>query len=139
MTFAAPKTRMGTNRAMADASLVSFLEDRRRPVESALRNFVDALAADIPGSLAAAIRDGVLSGGKRIRPLLLVAGYEEAGAVSTDRTYDLAASVELIHAYSLMHDDLPCMDDAPLRRGRPTVHTLHGAHTATAAGALLTV
>ena len=107
------------------------------PVESALRNSVDALAADIPGSLAAAVRDGVLSGGKRIRPLLLVAGYEEAGAVSTDRTYDLAASVELIHAYSLMHDDLPCMDDAPLRRGSPTAHMLHGAHTATAAGALL--
>ena len=137
MNSLSPTAGKRTNRVMADTSLVSFLEDRRRPVESALRDSVDTLAADIPGSLAAAIRDAVMSGGKRIRPLLLVAGYEEAGAASTDPVYDLAASVELIHAYSLMHDDLPCMDDAPLRRGSPTAHILHGAPTAAVAGALL--
>ena len=124
-------------RAMADASLPSFLEDRGKPVESALRDSVDALAVRVPASLAAAIRDGVMGGGKRVRPLLLVAAYEEAGGVSTGPVYDLAASVELVHAYSLMHDDLPCMDDAPLRRGRPTAHIIHGAPAAAAAGALL--
>ena len=125
------------SRAMADTSLASFLEVRRKPVESALRRSVEALADFVPASLASATRDGVMSGGKRIRPLLLVAAYEEVGAVSTDPVYDLAASVELVHAYSLMHDDLPCMDDAPLRRGRRTAHIVHGAHTAAAAGALL--
>ena len=125
------------SRAMADASLASFLEDRRKPVESALVSSVDSLAGLVPGTVAAAIRDGVTSGGKRIRPLLLVAAYEEVMAVSTDGVYDLAACVELIHAYSLMHDDLPCMDDAPLRRGSPTAHIAHGAHAAAAAGALL--
>ena len=122
---------------MADASLASFLEDRRRPVESALRSSVDALADFVPTSLVAAIRDGVMGGGKRIRPLLLVSAYEEVGVRSTAPVYDLAASVELVHAYSLMHDDLPCMDDAPLRRGNPTAHIVHGAHAATMAGVLL--
>ena len=122
---------------MADTSLASFLEARGKPVESALRRSVDALANLVPASLASAIHDGVMSGGKRIRPLLLVAAYEEVGALLEDPVYDLAASVEMMHAYSLMHDDLPCMDDAPLRRGSPTVHVVHGTHTGTVAGVLL--
>ena len=97
---------------------------------------MDALADFVPTSLAAAIRDGVMGGGKRIRPLLLVSAYEEVGVRSTAPVYDLAASVELVHAYSLMHDDLPCMDDAPLRRGSPTAHIVHGAPAATMAGML---
>lgn len=124
-------------RVMADASLATFLEARRKPVESALRRSVDALSSFAPASLAAPARDGVLSGGKRLRPLLLVVAYEEAGRPPVDPVYDLAASLELVHAYSLMHDDLPCMDDAPLRRGSPTVHVVHGTRAATFAGFLL--
>ena len=122
---------------MTEASMASFLEARRKPVEAALGRSVDALTSVTPPAIAAAVRDGVLSGGKRIRPLLLVAAYEEVGAVLDDPVYDLAASVEMIHAYSLMHDDLPCMDDAQLRRGSPTVHVVHGTHAATVAGVLL--
>ena len=122
---------------MSDTALAFLGGERLRSVESALERSVDAFAKCTPSTVAAAARHGALAGGKRIRPLLLVAAYEEAGAVPDDRVYDLAASVELIHAYSLMHDDLPCMDDAPLRRGSPTVHVVHGAHAATVAGALL--
>ncbi len=122
---------------MADRSLATFLQSRRKPVERALHRSADALAATLSPRLGAAVRAGVLSGGKRLRPILLVVAYEEVGALPADPLYDLAASVELIHAYSLVHDDLPCMDDAPLRRGNPTVHTVHGVETATVAGALL--
>jgi len=124
-------------RTVADRSLAAFLQARRKPVERALRRSVDALASGVSPSLGAAVRAGVLSGGKRLRPILLVVAYEEVGAPPAGSLYDLAAAVELIHAYSLVHDDLPCMDDAPLRRGSPTVHTVHGIGTATAAGALL--
>ena len=122
---------------MADRSLSAFLQARREPVERALRRSVDALASCASPSLGEAVRAGVLSGGKRLRPILLVVAYEEVGALPTGPLYDLAAAVELIHAYSLVHDDLPCMDDAPLRRGSPTVHTVHGIEAATTAGALL--
>lgn len=122
---------------MADLPLNAFLQSRREPVERALHRSADALAAIVSPSLGAAVRAGVLSGGKRLRPILLVVAYEEVGAGPASPLYDLAAAVELIHAYSLMHDDLPCMDDAPLRRGNPTVHTVHGVETATMAGAML--
>ncbi len=115
----------------------AFLEDRRDNVGEALRRALDALAERIPPRLAAAAEDGVMSSGKRLRPLLLVAAYEETGGGATQDVYDLAASVELVHAYSLMHDDLPCMDDAPLRRGRPTPHAVHGTGVAAVAGAVL--
>ena len=122
---------------MADVPLAAFLESRRKPVERALRRSADGLAALASAPLGAAVRAGVLSGGKRLRPLLLVVAYEEVGPPPTGPLYDLAASVELVHAYSLVHDDLPCMDDAPLRRGKPAVHAVHGVETATAAGLLL--
>ena len=115
----------------------AFLEDRRGRVGEALRRALDALGELLPPALAAAAEDGVMSGGKRLRPLLVVAACEEAGGQATEGVYDLAASVELLHAYSLMHDDLPCMDDAPLRRGRPTPHAVHGAGVAAVSGAVL--
>lgn len=122
---------------MADRSLAAFLQARRKPVERALRRSLDALASGVSPSLGAAVRAGVLSGGKRLRPILMVVAYEEVGAPPPGPLYDLAAAVEFVHAYSLVHDDLPCMDDAPLRRGSPAVHIVHGIGTATAAGALL--
>ena len=70
--------------------------------------------------------------GKRLRADSLLAAYRAAGGAG-DAT-DLAAAVEVVHAYSLVHDDLPCMDDDDVRRGRPTVHRVYGVATATAAG-----
>lgn len=120
-----------------DLSFAAWLDDRRRHVEAAMRRCMAEMASVVPPGLLAAVESGVMSGGKRLRPLLLATACEETGRRPDDAVYDLSVSVELIHAYSLIHDDLPCMDDAPLRRGRPTVHTVHGVRTATFAGAVL--
>lgn len=120
---------------MPDQDLGAFMQGHRAEVEVALRRCVDGLAGVVPADVHAAAEDGVLSGGKRLRPILVVTTCTELGGAPSGALYDLAASVEIVHAYSLIHDDLPCMDDAPLRRGRPTVHVTHGVKTATAAGA----
>lgn len=115
-----------------------YLEEEGRQVEEALERALEALARRLPEPLLLPARHGVLSGGKRLRPILCVAAYRACGGGDRSELYDLAASLELIHAYSLMHDDLPCMDDAPLRRGRPTPHRLFGeGPTARAAAALI--
>src|SRR5205085_4949383 len=82
--------------------------------------------------VAEAIRYSLLGGGKRFRGILFLAAYRAAGGVA-DATM-LAASVEVVHAYSLVHDDLPCMDDDDIRRGRPTVHRKFNSRLATIAG-----
>jgi farnesyl diphosphate synthase len=99
-------------------------------VESALDACVPA---DAPAGLGEAMRYAVLDGGKRLRPLLVLAA---ADAVHGERAAALraACAVELIHAYSLVHDDLPCMDDDVLRRGKPTVHVRFGVAQAMLAG-----
>src|SRR5262249_10908717 len=74
----------------------------------------------------------LLGGGKRLRGLLFLAAYRTAGGTSDAGA--LAAAIEVVHAYSLVHDDLPCMDDDDMRRGRPTVHRVYGVDVATAAG-----
>jgi len=91
-------------------------------------------SADIaPQRLHAAMRYSVLDGGKRVRPLLAFAAGELAGA-ALDRVNFAAAAVELIHAYSLVHDDMPCMDDDVLRRGKPTCHVEYDEATALLVG-----
>src|SRR5258708_5195519 len=91
-------------------------------------------AADLsPQRLHAAMRYAVLGGGKRVRPLLAFAAGEISGA-DPERVAIAGAAVELIHAYSLVHDDLPCMDDDVLRRGRPTCHVEFDEATALLAG-----
>ncbi len=100
--------------------------------EAVLKNFLPA--DDIaPQRLHAAMRYSVLDGGKRVRPLLAFAAGELAGAdqAKTDR---VAAAVEMIHAYSLVHDDMPCMDDDVLRRGKPTCHVEYDEATALLVG-----
>src|SRR3954468_15676244 len=82
--------------------------------------------------IADAIRYSLLGEGKRMRGTLLMSAFEAAGGHGD--AADLAAAVEVVHAYSLVHDDLPCMDDDDVRRGRPTVHRVFGLATATAAG-----
>lgn len=91
------------------------------------------------GDLAAAMAHIVFSGGKRLRPALVELGCLDVGGRS-EQALAPAVAVELVHAYSLVHDDLPCMDDAELRRGRPCVHVLWGEAMGVLAGdALLTL
>ena len=86
-----------------------------------------------PQRLHEAMRYAVLGGGKRVRPLLAHAAGELAGASAQD-VDRVACAIELIHAYSLVHDDMPCMDDDVLRRGKPTVHVEFDEATALLAG-----
>jgi farnesyl diphosphate synthase len=101
-------------------------------MESVLADWL--LAAQIaPQRLHEAMRYGVLGGGKRVRPLLAFAAGEVTGA-DAGRVQHAAAAVELIHAYSLVHDDMPAMDDDALRRGKPTVHVEFDEATALLVG-----
>lgn len=122
-------------------NLATVLQSERARVDAALARGLDELASHLPADLLEVARYGVLTGGKRIRPVLCASAYRairgEASGDPPDALYDLGASLEMIHAYSLMHDDLPCMDDAPLRRGRPTPHTLFGPEATAVAGAAL--
>ena len=99
-------------------------------VETTLDAFVPA---DAPAGLGEAMRYAVLDGGKRLRPLLVLAAADAVHGAH-DAALRAACAVELIHAYSLVHDDLPCMDDDVLRRGKPTVHVRFGVAQAMLAG-----
>jgi farnesyl diphosphate synthase len=107
-----------------------WVHARQADVEHALERWVPD---DSPAGLGMVMRYAVLDGGKRLRPLLVMAA---ADAVSGDRASALraAVAVELIHAYSLVHDDMPCMDNDVLRRGKPTVHVKYGEAQAMLAG-----
>jgi geranylgeranyl diphosphate synthase type II len=83
--------------------------------------------------LLEAMRYSLLAGGKRIRPVLLLKFCQAAGG-DMDKALPMACAVEMLHTYSLIHDDLPCMDDDVLRRGKPTCHVAYGEYTATLAG-----
>ncbi len=105
---------------------------QRDAVNAALTAVCDGHLAPLDSRTAAAVRYGLLSEGKRLRPLLTLAAYSAGGG--TGDAVALASSIEIVHAYSLVHDDLPCMDDDDVRRGRPTVHRVYGVAAATAAG-----
>jgi len=99
-------------------------------VESALHAWVPS---DAPAGLGLAMRYGVLDGGKRVRPLLVLAAAQAVHGLR-EAALRAACAVELIHAYSLVHDDMPCMDNDVLRRGKPTVHVQFGDAQAMLAG-----
>jgi farnesyl diphosphate synthase len=99
-------------------------------VEEALSHWV---AEDAPAGLGESMRYAVLDGGKRLRPLLVLAACEAAQG-NAQAALRAACAVELIHAYSLVHDDMPCMDNDILRRGKPTVHVKFGQAQALLAG-----
>ncbi|MEO8408330.1 MAG: polyprenyl synthetase family protein [Oxalobacteraceae bacterium] len=101
-------------------------------MEQALSSFLPD-AASAPAQLHQAMRYAALDGGKRVRPLLAFAAGE-LFAAGQEQLQRAAAAVEMIHAYSLVHDDMPCMDDDALRRGKPTVHVKFGQATALLAG-----
>jgi len=115
---------------MSGADFDLWARGEQEAVEQALSRWVPS---DTPAGLGLAMRYGVLDGGKRLRPLLVLAA---AQAVDGHRGAALraACAVELIHAYSLIHDDMPCMDNDVLRRGKPTVHVQYGEAQAMLAG-----
>jgi len=118
--------------------LKSYLENRRAMVEAALERVLPPEAAP-PTRIHQAMRYSVLAPGKRLRPILVVAGAEAVGG-RAETVLDTACALELIHAYSLIHDDLPAMDDDDYRRGRLTNHMVFGEAVAILAGdALLTL
>jgi geranylgeranyl diphosphate synthase type II len=115
-----------------------YLERQRERVNHALESALDR-AGDVPEELRQAMRYGLLAPGKRLRPALVLMSAEAAGGLEA-AAMPAACAVEMIHAYSLVHDDLPSMDDDDLRRGLPTCHKKFGEATAILAGdALLTL
>ena len=123
----------------SSAELAAWSSPRLARVEAALSRWV---GAEAPAGLGEAMRYAVLDGGKRLRPLLVLAASEavrplapvDARAGLDEAALRAACAVELIHAYSLVHDDLPCMDNDVLRRGKPTAHVQFGEAEALLAG-----
>ncbi len=128
-----PRERLASSRF----DFHSYLAERQKFVESALARAVPEAGANACG-LSEAMRYSLLGGGKRIRPVTAMAACEAVGGSPQD-ALGLACALEMIHTYSMVHDDLPCMDDDDLRRGKPTNHRVYGEAMATLAGdALLT-
>jgi farnesyl diphosphate synthase len=112
--------------------LKAWMQPHLDRVEQALSA---GIAAESPAALGQAMRYAVLDGGKRLRPLLVLATAEAVGhEASSPAALNAACAIELIHAYSLVHDDMPCMDNDVLRRGKPTVHVQFGEAQALLAG-----
>ena len=125
---------MSAKTAQPAFDLAGWSQHHLDRVEQALGHWV---GKDAPARLGEAMRYAVLDGGKRLRPLLVLAAFEAVhnGARDAgDAALRAACAVELIHAYSLVHDDMPCMDNDVLRRGKPTVHVQFGEAQALLAG-----
>jgi len=130
---------MTIRKAICDSDGLSlYLKRRRSLVEAALKGALPATGVR-PATIHKAMRYSLLAGGKRLRPILTLAAAEACGARDAKPALPVACAVEMIHTYSLIHDDLPCMDDDDLRRGQPTSHKVFGEGVAVLAGdALLT-
>ena len=122
---------------MNESPLTSLIEVYRLRVEKALESYLPPMS-EPPERLHAAMRYAVLGGGKRVRPLQVYLTGESLG-VEPSVLDGLACAVEMIHAYSLIHDDLPAMDDDDFRRGKPTLHRAYDEATAILAGDALQV
>ncbi|PID81364.1 hypothetical protein CSA17_03710 [bacterium DOLJORAL78_65_58] len=124
---------------MDRAALRRAMEQERRVVEKHLRRLLTGQKG-VPPRLKAAMKHSLMGGGKRLRPLLVLWTYDALGegrsrpAVSRPAAMEAACAVEMLHTYSLIHDDLPAMDDDVLRRGRPTCHVAFDEATAILAG-----
>jgi geranylgeranyl diphosphate synthase type II len=120
-----------------DFSLITYLNERKALVDRALDDYIPGDQNE-PPVIFQAVRYTLLAGGKRIRPILCLAAAEAIGG-ETDAILPAACALEMIHTYSLIHDDLPAMDNDDCRRGRPTLHKVFGEDIAILAGdALLT-
>ena len=125
-----PLPAPGADAATLREAFDAWMQAEQTRVEAALEHWVPA---DAPAALGVAMRYGVLDGGKRLRPLLVLAACEAVQGAA-EGALRAAVAVELIHAYSLVHDDMPCMDNDVLRRGKPTVHVQFGQAQAMLAG-----
>lgn len=114
------------------SKLKRYLKAQQRAVDAALRRFLPRESVR-PATLHKAMRHPIFAGGKRLRPILCLAAAEAFGG-SAENAMPAACAVEIIHTYSLVHDDLPCMDDDDLRRGKPTTHVVYGENVAVLAG-----
>jgi len=109
-----------------------YLREKKETVDSALERYFPK-EVGFPTSIHKAIRHSLFAGGKRIRPILSMAAYEAAGGEGSG-VLPFACALEMIHTYSLIHDDLPAMDDDDYRRGKPTCHKVFGEGIAILAG-----
>lgn len=123
---------------MSAFHLKGYLEERRHIVERALMEHLGASTPAVQGRVGRAMKYSLMAGGKRLRPILCMAACESVGGEPRD-ALNAASALEMIHTYSLVHDDLPAMDNDNLRRGHPTCHKAFDEATAVLAGdALLT-
>jgi geranylgeranyl diphosphate synthase type II len=123
---------------MTEQEFRNYLKNKQSEVDKALDSHLPAKEAK-PGVIHESMRYSALAEGKRIRPILCLASCEALGG-NTGEALPFACALEMIHTYSLVHDDLPCMDDDDFRRGRPTNHKVYGEAIAVLAGdALLTL
>jgi geranylgeranyl diphosphate synthase, type II len=120
----------------ASAAATDLLAEARDAVDAVLSDWAQRLEKEVGARQGQALTYALGTPGKRVRAALLIAAYRSAGGRSP-RIAGIAAAVETVHTYSLVHDDLPCMDDDDLRRGRPTTHRAFDVPTATRAGYLL--
>ena len=118
----------------------AYVESRRKDIETALETWLPR-PPQVPAVISEVMRYSLFAGGKRLRPMLVIASAEGAAQVvgasesaARDAALPAACAIEMIHTYSLIHDDLPAMDDDELRRGRPTSHVVHGDGMAILAG-----
>ncbi len=121
---------------MTVSALDTLLSGERQRVDAVLRDVAGEISGPT-GAVAVAARYALDGGGKRLRPILCIAAYRAFRSSPPPALYRLAVALELVHTYSLIHDDLPGMDDDDVRRGRPATHIAHGVAAATVAGAAL--
>ena len=119
-----------------EALATDLLLEARESIDTLLGDWAEHLEADLGGREGQALAYALRTPGKRVRAALLLASYRSVGGHSLGIA-GVAAAVETVHTYSLVHDDLPCMDNDDLRRGRPTAHRVFGVPTATRVGFLL--
>jgi geranylgeranyl pyrophosphate synthase len=122
--------------AVAEPSAAALLAEAREEVDRLLGEWADRLAAERPGRIGEALAYALRTPGKRVRAALVMASYRSVGGRSP-AIVGVASAIETVHTYSLVHDDLPCMDDDDMRRGRPTTHRQFDVPIATRAGFLL--
>jgi geranylgeranyl pyrophosphate synthase len=122
--------------APGTSSAADLLLEARESIDSLLGDWAERLAVEVGGRHGQALAYALRTPGKRVRAALVLGAYRSVGGQSPGIA-GMAAAVETVHTYSLVHDDLPCMDDDDLRRGRPTTHRAFDVYSATLAGYLL--
>jgi len=115
-----------------------YLESAGKLTEEYLKKYIPS-ENKFPGTLHSAMRYALLTGGKRLRPALVRAAYEFFGGKPSERICLAMCTLEMLHTFSLIHDDLPCMDDDDFRRGKPTTHKVYGEATAVLVGDALCI